>query len=54
MILMINLLLQTFSFSFHKTDGLDSCGLLVDCCDVFIICLDSHSEGTHSLHRIHW
>ncbi len=22
--------------------------------DVFISCLDSHSDGTHSLQRIHW
>ncbi len=33
-------------------------GLLVVCgvdhCDVFISCLDSHSDGTHSLLRIHW
>ncbi len=26
----------------------------VDDCDVFIICLDSHSDGTHSLQSIHW
>ncbi len=26
----------------------------VDYCCVFIICLDSHSDGTHSLQRIHW
>ncbi len=26
----------------------------VDYCDVFISCLDSHSDGTHSLQRIHW
>ncbi len=25
----------------------------VDCCDVFISCLDSHSDGTHSLQSIH-
>ncbi len=25
-----------------------------DYCDVFISCLDSHSDGTHSLQRIHW
>ncbi len=25
----------------------------VDYCDVFISCLDSHSDGTHSLQRIH-
>ncbi len=30
------------------------CWLLVDYCDVFISCLDSHSDGTHSLQRIHW
>ncbi len=23
-------------------------------CDVFISCVDSHSDGTHSLQRIHW
>ncbi len=26
----------------------------VDYCDVFISCLVSHSDGTHSLQRIHW
>ncbi len=43
------------SFSLHKTliDGLQWCGLLVDYCDVFIRCLDSHSDGTHLLQRIH-
>ncbi len=25
-----------------------------DYCDVFMRCLDSHSDGTHSLQRIHW
>ncbi len=42
---------------FHKmlTDGLESCGLLVDYSSyVFISCLDSHSDGTHSLQRILW
>ncbi len=34
--------------------GLEWCGLLVDYCDVFISCLYSHSDGTHSLQRIHW
>ncbi len=28
--------------------------LLVDYCDVFISCLKLHSDGTHSLQRIHW
>ncbi len=48
-------ILHKFSFSLHKTliDGLKLCGLLVDYCDVFIRCLDSHSDGTHSLQRIH-
>ncbi len=27
---------------------------VVDYCGVFISCLDSHSDGTHSLQRIHW
>ncbi len=43
------------SVSLHKTliDGLmESCGLFVDYCDVFIGCLDSRSDGTHSLQRI--
>ncbi len=35
-------------------DGLEWCGLFVDYCDVLISCLDSHSDGTHSLQRIHW
>ncbi len=26
----------------------------VDYCDVFISCLDSDSDGTHSLQSIHW
>ncbi len=26
----------------------------VDYCEVFISCLDSHSDGTHSLQIIHW
>ncbi len=44
------------SFWLHKMliDGLEWCGLLVYYCDVFISCLDSHSDGTHSLQRIHW
>ncbi len=47
--------LQTRSFCLLKmlTDGLEWCGSLVDYCDVFISCLDSHSDGTHSLQRIH-
>ncbi len=36
------------------TDGLESCGLLVNYCDGFISCLDSYFDGTHSLQRIHW
>ncbi len=41
-------------FSLHKMliDGLEWCGLLVDYYDVFISCLDSHSDGTHSLQSI--
>ncbi len=45
--------LQTHSFSLCKVwiDGLEWCGLLVNYCDVIISCLDSHSDGTHSLQR---
>ncbi len=44
------------SFLLHMTliDGLESCGLLVDYCDGLISCLNSHSDGTHSLQKIHW
>ncbi len=38
----------------RSIDILEMCGLLVDHFDVFISCLDSHSDGTHSLQRIHW
>ncbi len=38
----------------HFRCDVNSCGLLVEYCDVFISCLDSHSDGTHSLQRIHW
>ncbi len=43
-------------FLLHKmlSDGLKSCGLLVDYYAVFISSLDSHSDGTHSLQRFHW
>ncbi len=43
-------------FALHKmlNDGLDLCGLLLAYCDGFISCLDSHSDGTHSLQSIHW
>ncbi len=30
------------------------CGVLVDYCEVFLSCLDSHSDGTHSLQSILW
>ncbi len=45
-----------FFLVLHKTlfDRLEPCGLLVDYCDVFISCLDSHSDGTHSRQKIHW
>ncbi len=51
---------QTHSFSSSHCedivtiDGLERCGLHADNCDVFISCMDSHSDGTHSLQRIHW
>ncbi len=43
-----------FSLLKMLTDGLEWCGLLVDYCNGFSSCLDSHSDGTHSLQRIHW
>ncbi len=47
--------LQTqLSLYTKKTDRPESCGLLVDYCYVFISCLNSYSDGTHSLQRIHW
>ncbi len=51
-ILRMDFLLQTGSFSILKTliDGLE----LITCIIVFISCLDSHSDGTYSLQRIHW
>ncbi len=53
--ILMDLFLQTCSLWLHNmlTDGLEWCILLVDYCDVFISCLDSHSDGTHSLQRIH-
>ncbi len=41
---------QTCSFSLHKT-LFDR--PVMDYCDVFIRCLNSHSDGTHSLQKIH-
>ncbi len=37
-------------------NGLECCLLIdgLDFCDGFISCLDSHSDGTHSLQSIHW
>ncbi len=50
-----NALVMNLFLKLYKTlIRLESCGLLVDYCDVFFSCLDSHSDGTHSLHRIHW
>ncbi len=50
-------LIQTSIFRLYITliDGLECCLLIdgLDYCDVFISCLDSHSDGTHSLQRIH-
>ncbi len=51
------LLNDSFNVAFHftrLTDGLELSKLLVDYCDVFISCLDSHSDGTHLQQRIHW
>ncbi len=47
--------LKTHSFLLHNMliDGLEKCGLLVDYCDV-LSAVWTHSDGTHSLQRIHW
>ncbi len=47
-LLMMDLFLTNMQLSLHET-------LIVwpDYCDVFISSLDSHSDGTHSLQRIH-
>ncbi len=47
-VLMMDLFL-TNTFNFTK---LDLCELLVDYCDVSISCLNSQSDGTHSLQKI--
>ncbi len=54
-LLLIMYLLETTvwsykSFFFSEVINWWSC---VDYCDVFISCLDSHSDGTHSLQSIH-
>ncbi len=41
--------LQTYSFSVYIVMW-----ITVDYFDAFISCLNSHSDGTHSLQRIHW
>ncbi len=50
--LMMDLFLTSMQFFLLcKTliDGLELHGSLVDYCDVFISCSNSHSDGTHSL-----
>ncbi len=53
-----SLLIQTrfcfFTEESNIIDNIELCGLPVDYFYVFIICLDSDSDGTHSLQRIHW
>ncbi len=50
----VNLFLTNMQlFTSQDVDWMLS-GLLVDYSDVFISCLDSHSDGTHSLQGIHW
>ncbi len=42
--------LKTWIFLHHMMEWY---GIFVDYCDVFISCLDSHSDSTHSLQMIH-
>ncbi len=51
--LFIKNMMQLFTFKIF-TNELKSCELLRDYCDVFINYLDSHSDGTHSMQKIHW
>ncbi len=48
------LIMKLFITNTQLLTSLDSWGLLVNCCDVFISCLDSHFNGTHSLQRSMW
>ncbi len=56
-VLMVLFLTNTQLFTSQDVNwwpGLEWCGLLVDYCDAFLSCLDSHSDGAHSLQRIHY
>ncbi len=50
-VLMMHLFLTDMQF-LQNINGLNWSG--VDYRDVFMSCLDSDSDGTHSLQRIHW
>ncbi len=47
---MIHLWSFIFLMAFHNMliEELESCGLLMDYCNVFISCSDSHSDGTRN------
>ncbi len=54
---LMNLFLTLFHFFLTKPLMLDVnwyTRVVWITCDVFISCLDSHSDGTHSVQRIHW
>ncbi len=48
---LFSICLQTRNYLLMLNDGQELCmlGLLMNYCDVFVSCLDSHSDGTHSL-----
>ncbi len=46
---MVDLFITKLLAWWDVNNGLEACELLVDSCNVFIGCLDSHSDGTHSL-----
>ncbi len=51
---MINLFI-TKMLLFPLQSIIDATWLLMNYCDIFFIsCLESHSDGTHPLQRIHW
>ncbi len=49
-----NYLLTNGSSTVNGCHQNENPNLLVDYCEVFISCLDSRSDGTHSLQRIQW
>ncbi len=57
MVLNLNVLMELFNTNMQLFTSLDvnwGTGVVWITCDVFISCLNTHSDGTHSLQKIHW